>query len=57
MSRLGKKPITVPQGVKISVVEGSVIVEGEKGKLVFPLAAQISIETKDNLLTVKRVGE
>jgi len=33
MSRLGKKPITVPSGVKIDIAQGAVAVEGPKGKL------------------------
>ena len=33
MSRLGKKPINVPSGVKIDVSQGAVAVEGPKGKL------------------------
>ncbi|MGE0724833.1 MAG: 50S ribosomal protein L6, partial [Alphaproteobacteria bacterium] len=33
MSRIGKKPIEVPAGVKISIKDGVVQVEGPKGKL------------------------
>jgi large subunit ribosomal protein L6 len=33
MSRIGKQPIAVPAGVKIQVVDGTVRVEGPKGKL------------------------
>ena len=57
MSRLGRKPIAVPQGVSVSVVDGAAVVEGAKGKLVFPLAPQITIDIKDSVLIVKRVGE
>lgn len=56
MSRLGKKPISVPQGVKVSVVDGAAVVEGAKGTLTFPLAPQISIEVKDNQINVLRKG-
>src|SRR6266568_4599058 len=33
MSRIGKKPITIPKGVTIKVVDGAVEVQGPKGKL------------------------
>ena len=33
MSRIGKKPISVPQGVKVAVEGATVRVEGPKGKL------------------------
>ena len=33
MSRIGKKPITIPKGVTVKVVEGAVDVQGPKGKM------------------------
>ena len=33
MSRIGKKPIPIPAGVKIQVADGAVEVQGPKGKL------------------------
>ena len=33
MSRIGKKPITIPKGVTVNVVDGAVEVQGPKGKL------------------------
>ena len=33
MSRIGKKPISVPAGVKVSIKDGAVNIEGPKGKL------------------------
>jgi len=33
MSRIGRKPIAVPAGVKIQLAPGSVEVQGPKGKL------------------------
>ncbi|MGB9029707.1 MAG: 50S ribosomal protein L6 [Acidobacteriaceae bacterium] len=47
MSRIGNKPIGLPQGVKYSV-EGSVVtVEGPKGKMEQVIPAGIKLETKD----------
>jgi large subunit ribosomal protein L6 len=57
MSRIGKKPVTIPSAVKIEVKEGKVSVEGSKGKLERSLPNNISLEVKDNLLFVKRSGD
>lgn len=57
MSRLGKKPVTIPQGVKIEFKEGVVFVEGPKGKLSRPIRDRIIPEIKDNQLLLKRVAD
>jgi large subunit ribosomal protein L6 len=44
MSRVGKKPINVPSGVKVQVHDDHVEVEGPKGKLVTPVHQGIRIE-------------
>ncbi len=56
MSRLGKKPITVPKDVKIEIKENRIFVEGPKGKLQFGLSGRINIEVKDGQLFVKSVS-
>ncbi len=53
MSRVGKKPIPLPQGVKITLGE-QLRVEGPKGKLTVPIPAGIRIEQKDGRLEVVR---
>ncbi|MDD5669748.1 MAG: 50S ribosomal protein L6, partial [Candidatus Omnitrophica bacterium] len=57
MSRIGKKPITIPNGVKVEVKGKIVSVEGPKGKVDFPLHERISAETKDIQLMVKRMSD
>jgi large subunit ribosomal protein L6 len=51
MSRIGNKPIAVPQGVKIAVAGGKVDVQGPKGKLSIAVPHGVSFEQKDNVLT------
>lgn len=46
MSRLGKRPIKIPSGVKISANKGLIQVEGPKGKLARQLPESIKIEVK-----------
>ncbi len=35
MSRLGKKPVPIPSGVKVSVADGVITAEGKLGKLTY----------------------
>src|SRR5437016_14295080 len=57
MSRIGKKPIAIPQGVKI-VVQGNVVaVQGPKGKLETPLPAGIRVEQQDGHLVAVREND
>jgi large subunit ribosomal protein L6 len=53
MSRVGKKPIPLPKGVKISVGD-QLQVEGPKGKLTVPIPQGISIDQADGTLHIKR---
>jgi large subunit ribosomal protein L6 len=57
MSRIGKKPVVIPSGVKIEVKDGTIFIEGPKGKLSKKLAGRISIELKDNQVLVNRGGD
>ena len=53
MSRVGKKPIPLPKGVKINIGE-HFEVEGPKGRLRVPIPAGVRIEQKDGQLEVVR---
>ena len=57
MSRVGKMPIPLPEGVKVQVEGQRVLVEGPKGKLSHELPAQLKLEQETNLLRVKRTGD
>jgi large subunit ribosomal protein L6 len=57
MSRIGRKVIIIPSGIKVEVKEGSVVVEGAKGKLIRKLPDRISLELKENRLAVKRLSD
>lgn len=58
MSRIGKTPITLPAGVKITLNEsGSVTVEGSKGKLNWELPKGITASVEGTTLTVSRSTE
>src|SRR5215468_88514 len=54
MSRIGKKPIVIPQGVKIGFDGNTVNVEGPKGKLSQAIPSGLSVKMEGNVLTVDR---
>ena len=43
MSRLGKKPVAVPNGVKTLIEKGQIRVEGPKGKLALDIPTGITL--------------
>jgi large subunit ribosomal protein L6 len=57
MSRIGRKPIPVPQGVKIALQSGAVDVQGPKGKLTIAVPQGIKFEQKDGVLTATRQSD
>jgi large subunit ribosomal protein L6 len=56
MSRIGKKPIPLPSGVKIKVGE-QLEVTGPKGTLMVPIPDGITFQQADGKLEVKRSGD
>src|SRR5437016_3284531 len=57
MSRIGKKPITIPKGVTIKVLDHAVEVQGPKGKLTQAFPAGINFELADGHLLARRATE
>src|SRR6202140_2792835 len=57
MSRIGRKLIPLPAGVKVQLSSAAVEVQGPKGKLNIPLPAGIHFEQKDGVLQALRQSE
>jgi large subunit ribosomal protein L6 len=57
MSRIGKKPIQVPAGVKVSVRDKVVEIEGKKSKLTTPIPPGIRFKLEGNQLVAFRDSE
>ncbi|RYG28029.1 50S ribosomal protein L6, partial [bacterium] len=57
MSRVGLKPISLPEKVAVKVDGRTVTVEGPKGKLDFPLPEGISLSNEDGNVIVSRASE
>jgi large subunit ribosomal protein L6 len=57
MSRVGQAPITLPDGVTVTLAEGGVAVKGPKGELKRSLPEGISVSQDAGVLTVARDGD
>jgi large subunit ribosomal protein L6 len=57
MSKIGKQPIIIPEGVTVSLKEGLLSVVWPKGRLELKLAPKIKVEIKDKEILVKRLKE
>ncbi|HIE44413.1 MAG TPA: 50S ribosomal protein L6, partial [Candidatus Omnitrophica bacterium] len=54
MSRVGRRPIPIPENVKVEVEKNMVSVEGPKGKLSMAFSPLIEIKKEDNYIIVSR---
>ena len=58
MSRIGNKPVEIPDKVKVNVDnQGSISVEGPKGKLSWTLPREIKASVSDNRVSLAREAE
>jgi large subunit ribosomal protein L6 len=53
MSRIGKKPIELPQGVEVKLDNNVLTVKGPKGQLTQELHPVVSVKIEENLVTVE----
>jgi large subunit ribosomal protein L6 len=54
MSRIGRKPVPVPDAVSVEIGEGNIAVKGPKGELRQTLSPEMKIEQEDGAVTVAR---
>ena len=57
MSRIGKKPITIPKGVTVNIKDGELEVKGAKGLLKTPIPEGISFKIDGESLVAERVSK
>jgi large subunit ribosomal protein L6 len=58
LSRIGKQPITIPQGVQVTVTEKNlVVVKGPKGELSEQINPDIKVNINDNVITIERPSD
>lgn len=58
MSRIGLRPINIPNGVEINIKENNVVeVKGPKGQLTQQIDPAMKLKIEDNILTIERPTE
>lgn len=57
MSKIGKKPIEIPENVKVDIEGQKITLSGEKGKLSLLIRPEIKVEKKDNKLKLSRISD
>lgn len=57
MSRVGKKPIPIPQGIKVQVKDNNVTVEGPKGKLALAVPVRFKVTLQKESLSLSRPSD
>ncbi|UCE40204.1 MAG: 50S ribosomal protein L6 [Candidatus Aminicenantes bacterium] len=57
MSRVGKQPVPIPEGIKVNILADHIEVEGPKGKLTSPLFPGIFVEMEDNHMVFTRASD
>ena len=57
MSRVGKKPITIPSGVSVAIGDSQIEVKGPKGTLSAPIPQGVSFKQEDGVLTAERASD
>jgi large subunit ribosomal protein L6 len=57
MSRIGKQPILIPDGVNVTINDLSVLVKGPKGSLDINIHKDMNLDLKDNVLVVSRSSD
>ncbi|MEX2106006.1 MAG: 50S ribosomal protein L6 [Solirubrobacterales bacterium] len=54
MSRIGRKPVPVPEAVTVEIAPGNIAVKGPKGELKQVLSHEMSVEQGEGVVTVAR---
>jgi len=54
MSRIGRKPVPVPDAVTVEIAPGNVAVKGPKGELRQTLSPEMKVEQEDGAVTISR---
>ncbi len=57
MSRVGKNPVVVPNGVTITLTEEQISAKGKLGELRLPLTSDVTVSQDDNQITVKPAND
>jgi len=57
MSRIGKNPVSISQGVDVSIQDNVITVKGKLGELSQTISTGITVKIEDNIITLDRMSE
>ena len=57
MSRIGNKPITIPEGVEVTLNDKNITVKGPKGTLSKEIHKNVDVKVEGNVITVTRIDD
>ncbi len=57
MSRVGKNPINIPDGVNVKIEKTNIAVKGPKGELNWYIPGEVNVSTKDKQIVVERPSD
>jgi large subunit ribosomal protein L6 len=57
MSRVGKQPVPIPEGIKVNILADRIEMEGPKGKLSSPLFPGITVQMENNQMVFTRQSD
>lgn len=57
MSRIGKKPIEIPAGVSVDIINNEIKVKGQKGELSYTFSSDLTVSKEDNKVIVTRPSD
>ena len=57
MSRIGKSPVNIPQGVDVNVNENMITVKGKLGELTQSISEGITVAINEDVITLERASE
>jgi large subunit ribosomal protein L6 len=57
MSRIGKKPVALPKGVKVTVHGAEAVIEGSKGTLCCPIHSGITVDVQADSINLTRIND
>jgi len=57
MSRIGRKPVPIAKGAKVSINDGNIVVESSKARLSYTHRPEVTVKVEDNEVVVERHGD
>ena len=57
MSRIGNKPITIPEGVEVTLNDKNITVKGPKGTLSKEIHKNVNVTVENNVITISRIDD